>query len=99
MSQFARPVSDLATGAWSPTPVWSRLDEVVPSDADFVSDAEDGTIGVPFQVSLNTISDPGKNLSHIIHVRLRESNTSQFGFEVELLQGASHIASFVPSSG
>ena len=37
MVQKARPVSDASTGNWVVTPLYEKIDEPTPSDADFVS--------------------------------------------------------------
>ena len=35
--QFGRPTADIAAAGWVVTPLWSKLDEVTASDADFVT--------------------------------------------------------------
>lgn len=35
--QFARPMADIAAAGWVVTPLWSKLDEETPSDADLVT--------------------------------------------------------------
>ena len=36
--QFLRPDADLVVAGWTTAPLWSKIDEVTPSDADFVSE-------------------------------------------------------------
>lgn len=38
LAQFLRPDADLDAGGWTVAPLWSKIDEVVPSDADFITE-------------------------------------------------------------
>ena len=36
--RFLRPDSDLDAAGWTATPLWSKIDEVVPDDGDFITE-------------------------------------------------------------
>ena len=55
MAQSIRPDGDISTGNWTPTPVADEIDEVTPSDSDFV-ESELDPANDTFEVSLD---DPG----------------------------------------
>ena len=68
MVQKARPVSDASTGNWVVTPLYEKIDEAVPSDADFVS--SDQPDFDSFLVKLASLNEP-KSGAHTLTVRLR----------------------------
>jgi hypothetical protein len=67
MAQFARPSSDITT-EWVTTPLWEKLDEVTPLDADWIT----GTgSGVTAEVKLSAVNDPLDDANHDWSLRLR----------------------------
>lgn len=67
MAQFARPSSDITT-EWTTTPLWSKIDEVTPLDADWIT----GTgSSVTAEVKLSTVTDPLSDIDHIWSIRLQ----------------------------
>ena len=72
MAQFARPDADITDGAWTaeggPTDHFDCINEVSPSDTDFLEDAANNTTA---EVGLTTITDPAVATGHIIHFRLQ----------------------------
>lgn len=73
---YSVPDSDTATGAWTATPLWSKIDESpVVDDADFISS---GTLAVPttytgtFTGNLNNRTHEGYNL----YMRLRKQTAT-----------------------
>ena len=92
MTLFARPDSDISTGSWSTTPLWSKLDDN--SDVDFVQSPPD-PVGVTFEVSLTDVVDPLMSTGHIIRARLQgDVSGTTANCDVNLYQGATLIAGF-----
>lgn len=95
MTQYARPSSDITTG-WTTTPLWSKIDEVTPSDADFIT----GTgPSVTAEVLLSAVSDPLSSSGHTWNVRLKATGSS--GAErvsLYLYQGATLIATLISNA-
>ena len=94
MAQHQRPVTDIDATGWQTAPLWDKLDETSASDADFVQSSVNGS--VDFNVSLSSATDPTASTGHILHTRLRKSNTSArvLNFTVELLETATVRATF-----
>lgn len=94
MAQFGRPSSDVSAGAWTPTPLWSNLDEAVAADADFI--ACDNSTNDFCEVQLTGIAnDPLSATGHVIRYRYRKSASSgnSRSVQVALYQGGTLIAS------
>lgn len=67
MAQFARPISDITT-EWTTTPLWSKIDEVTPLDADWIT----GTGStVTAEVKLSAVTDPLSDIDHDWSIRLQ----------------------------
>lgn len=94
MAQFARPSSDVSTGSWTTTPLWSKVDEVTASDSDFIS-SDNNTSGDTCQLGLSSVTDPGLSTGHVVRYRYRKSGSGGHTIDVvvELRQGATLIAS------
>lgn len=67
MAQFARPDGDVTVNTWAATPLWEKLDEVSPSDADFVSN--NNNTNDACEVSLSDVSDPSSSSGHVVRYR------------------------------
>ena len=95
MAQFARPSSDVATGNWTSTPLWQKVDEVTRSDTDFISSANN-TSGDTCELGLSNISDPALSTGHVLRYAYRKSAAVGHSIDVRvrLLQGVTEIASF-----
>lgn len=93
MAQFARPSSDVTTGAWTPTPLYAEIDESAASDADFIS-ANISTNDFA-EVALTDVSDPSVSTNHVVRYRYRKSASSgnSRSIQVALYQGGTLIAS------
>lgn len=107
MAQFARPDSDIAVNSFlnefGTTTLWSSLDEVSPSDTDYVG-SEFIQTQVQFECGLSDITDPASSAGHIIRFQYQIAffNGSSSGFDVILMQGATPIATasiLDPSTG
>ena len=89
MAQFVRPISDIDTGVWTTTPLWSDIDEGGAGDGTVVlSDSTPGS-AEPFSVDGATVTDPAVSTGHIIRARWAKNATdgaSHLGV-VELRQG------------
>jgi hypothetical protein len=95
-SSFARPDGDVSNaGAWTPTPLWSRLDETSPDDSStMVSTGQNPTTADTFEVSLTNVADPFASTNHIIRFRARGDDGGRDNFlEMRLYQGSTQIAS------
>lgn len=90
--QLAVPTSDVSEGTWTPSAgadLYAVLDESAPSDADFIST---NTAADSCVVALGALGDPASSAGHIVSYRLIGDGVS--GITVELLQGASVIATW-----
>lgn len=94
MAQYERPDADISTGSWGASPLWSKLDEVSYSDADYIS----CSVSTTCEIRLSDATDPISSSGHIIRVRAKAS-TGENSITVSLLQGANLIHSYDISSG
>jgi hypothetical protein len=67
MAQFARPSADQATGSWTTTPLWSKVNEAVASDDGTVITLASGNANDNADLQLAAISTPDTG-SQIIRV-------------------------------
>ncbi len=92
MAQFGRPDSDVSTGSWSQSTgstLWETLDEVTPSDSDFIQDAAANTT---CEVGLTTLTDPVSSVLHVVRFRMRASGSGgPERVNVQLIQGTTVI--------
>lgn len=99
MSQRVRATQDISTGGWSPAPLYSKLNEEVPSDAEFISVSNPSSDA--FEVLLSSLLGPpwDAGMAKLV-VRLRRTNSDPAVVRIALLQGSTVIASTVavPSS-
>ena len=88
MAQFARPSSDITTG-WTTTPLWSKLDEEIPDDGDFIT----GTgPAVTAEVKLSAVTDPNDDTNHIWSFRTNSSGSGgPERLNVDLYEGTTLI--------
>jgi hypothetical protein len=92
--QFGRPASDIALGNYVPTPAspttgFDKLDEVTPSDADYVSSPSSPS-GEVYEFKFSSMVDPVSSANHNVNYRLRKDVAAgaQINAVVELRQGA-----------
>lgn len=88
MAQFARPDSDIATGSWSATPLWSKIDEGDPGD-DTTITSDNNTSPDNADFTLSDVSDPGVDTNHIIRVEWNKDSSGGHSINAvaELWQG------------
>ena len=88
MAQYARPASDITTD-WTTTPLWSKLDEVSPDDADFITGTGPTKTA---EVKLSSVTDPNAHTNHIWSLRLKATGSSAAEkATVTLYQGSTSI--------
>jgi hypothetical protein len=91
-NQLVYPTSDISAGSWTTAPLWSKIDEEPYSDTDYVACA---SVAAPsaFTVALgDPADDPVIHTGHVLDFRYRRSGSGGIVMTVELLQGASVIA-------
>jgi hypothetical protein len=90
MGQSARPSADISDGGWAPSPLFSKLNELLPDDGSFVSSPDDPDHKT-FEVQLSKMAAP-KAGAQQLRVRLRRTNTSANIYaKIMLLQGEDTI--------
>ena len=93
---FARPDGDVSNaGGWTPTSLWSRLDETSPDDSGtMVTSGQNPATTETFEVSLTNVVDPQDSTGHIIRFRARGDDGGRDNFlTMRLYQGSTQIAS------
>jgi len=93
MAQFARPDADQATGSWTTTPLWSKVDEGSDGGDTITSDAVgNGVATTNADLRLSDVTDPAVSTGHIIRSRWASSSTRDITPTCELWLG-------IPGSG
>ena len=88
--QFLRPDSDITTGSWASTPLWSKLDEVVPDDSDSIN-------GIGTTAVLGISSGVGVS-SGSATFRVRMAEGSDSGLTAELKKNNTTISTLTATS-
>ena len=93
MAQFARPDADLSVGTWltdaaAGTDLYTRIDESVASDADYIKSV-DAPSSAPCTVRLSDVTDPVSSANHVVRYRYQKSAAlgAQVNLTVQLRQG------------
>jgi len=89
-AQYARPVADAATGAWTASTgsdLFAMLDEAAADDADYIST----TYASICEVALGSLVDPASSAGHKVRYRIAADAGAII---VRLRQGATTIASW-----
>lgn len=92
MAQFGRPISDISTGGWSTTPLWSDLDDN--SDADFITSSKNPASDTFENALTSTLSDPASSTGHIVRARMYCSKANNGTGTMYLYQGTTLIATY-----
>lgn len=90
VAQYASPIADAATGAWTAstgTDLFAMLDEAAADDADYIST----TYGSVCEVALGSLADPAVSSGHKVRYRIA---ADAGGVVVRLRQGTTTIASW-----
>ncbi len=85
MSQFAHPTSDVSTGSWTTTPLWSKVDETPYSDTDYIQVVNKTADSCEFQ--LNSVVDPASSSGHIIRARVKKAGSGTVTCTAYLYEG------------
>lgn len=89
--EYERPISDLSTGSWTVAPLWSKVNEVVADDSNFISSEVLSLNGNTTNADLRLTArgDPVSSSNQIISVRAQATFTLGLtaGIRVELRQG------------
>lgn len=91
--QRISPASDVSAGAWTSSlggTLAAALDEPTADDTDYITTT---TPADQCTVALQPASDPTSNVGHLVSYRIRGDGSS--GMQVELLQGATVIATWL----
>ena len=92
MAQFGRPASDITQGGWAlsaGSTMWELLDEVSPSDSDFITASSADTAA---EVKFSSVSDPLLSTGHILRFRAQANGTGgPEKMDVSLFQGTTLI--------
>ena len=93
MSQRIDPDSDVSTGGFTTTPLWSKIDDgASTNDADFVTSASLGAIDDTdtFEVGLsNPASTPGSG-TNTVTFRAKKTGTAACDLTVTCMEGATN---------
>lgn len=76
MTQYARPTSDVATGSWTTTPLWSKVDDDLvsqPSGDGTTIASNDNSTGDTAECGLGAVTDPGVTTGHVMRIRWNKS--------------------------
>lgn len=93
MAQFGRPSTDTTREAWvdeigGTTTIYDGIDEVSPSDADYIESAAAPTNDV-YATKLTTLEDPVSSTGHTVRYRYQKdaSGGAQIDLTIELREG------------
>lgn len=101
MAQILVPVSDVDTGSFSPTPLWSKVDDdstVNPSgDGTEIQSADNSADQADFLLSTGT--DPDSSSGHVLRARWYRSQAGNHNIhgELELWQGVPGTGTLIAS--
>lgn len=93
MAQYARPDSDVSTGSWTTTPLYSDLNETTPSDSEYVTSGKNAANDI-FEVGLDNVTDPSIHTGHVVRTRIGGTKASNANFIISLYQSTTLIASW-----
>lgn len=90
MTQFARPTSDITTGSWVVTPLWSKVDEVSADDSDYITSV---TNADTMECAVSSLTDPVSSTGHVIRLRAQATGSGAVErINLGLVQGTTVIA-------
>lgn len=92
MAQYGRPISDISTGNWATTPLWSDLDDNL--DADYITSGKNPAADTFENALTSTLSDPSSSSGHIVRARLYCSKANNGTATVYVYQGTTLIATY-----
>lgn len=89
--QRLRPGSDVSNTGWTVAPLWSKINETVVDDTNFISAPTTSVCVVA--LSVGGLVDPGIDDGHVVRYRVRRQDSSGASVLVELLQTTTVISS------
>lgn len=91
MTQYSRPIADLSTGAWTTTPLWSKLNEDPYNDStEIVLNNQTANM---CDIDLGTVTDPVSSVNHILRIRAHKTGSGSITCTAVLKCGATTIRS------
>ncbi len=90
MTQYGRPISDIATGSWATASLYARIDEASPNDADYITS---GFASSTCKLGITSLSDPASASDHKISYRHVKGTIGSSITTMYLYCGATLIAS------
>ncbi len=102
MPTFVRPDGDQTVNNWTSTPLFEKIDEVTPSDTDFVQSENDPANDI-MEVTLENQTDPASSTGHIVRYRYQKGQSGggapgTINLIIGLYQGTTLIASTTHSN-
>lgn len=98
MAQFARPIADQATGSWTTTPLWSKVDESILAEDNVEITSDDNTSpdNADLELTNTGLSTPGAG-DVIIKARWHKSASAGHSINAicELWQGIPGVGSLI----
>ncbi len=92
MSQSAVPNSDVATGLWTPTPVYPQIRQLLTGDPNFVTSSQDPTSDT-FIVKLSGVAWPAAG-PEVLKIRLQNTTSSLVIATISLFDGSTLIGTW-----
>ncbi len=91
MTQYSRPIADLSTGAWTTTPLWSKLNEDPYNDGTEI--VLNNQTANACDIDLGTVTDPNSSVNHILRIRAHKTGSGTINCTAVLYCGATLIRS------
>ena len=92
-AQFGRPIADITTAGFAPTPLYSALNETSPDGtASEVTSTNNGG-NQTVEVKLGPVTDPLSSTGHIISVYVKKTSSRSSAMVFSLVQGTTVLAS------
>jgi len=90
VTEIMRPVSDFSNTNFTPTPLYAQLDEVTPSDSDFITASNPSNVAI---VGMTLVSFTGVATLGTLRIRFRKTGVLAGSGQIQVLDGATVIAS------
>jgi len=91
MAQYGRPDSDIVVGVWTSTPLYQKIDEVTPSDTDYINSGQNNTT---CEIGIGDTTDPTDSSGHVVRVRSAKVGLT-ITLTAYLFDGSTQICSFL----
>jgi hypothetical protein len=92
--KIVHPMSDISTGSWSVAPLYDKIDEIIPSDIDYICSSIDPSNDA-CEVLLESGIDPLTGIDHVLSYRYcRSGIIGQLDLTVQVVEGTTIIATW-----